>query len=290
MAEDAADIGPLVRIIHRLRGPGGCPWDQAQTHASLAPFALEEAREVMAAIADGDVAGLAGELGDLLLQVLLHAEIAGEAGAFDLRHVMDALAAKLVRRHPHVFGAEGPAADPQEVERRWVAVKAREASGGDATRPWLEAVSRSLPALAEAEALGKRAAQVGFDWFEPEAAWPKVAEETREFREAWAAWEAAGRPEGPERVALAGELGDLLFAAVNVGRLLGIDAESALAGTNERFRRRFARVQELVGPSPDSLRAAGPAAMDAAWNRAKAEQSGAVAGDRVTEEGASAVP
>ena len=290
MADRMPDIGPVARIIQRLRGPGGCPWDQAQTHASLAPFALEEARELMAAIADGDAAELAGELGDVLLQVLLHAEIAAEAGAFDLQDVLDRLAAKLVRRHPHVFGDEGPAADPQEVERRWAAVKAREAAQVDAGRPWLEAVSRALPALAEAEALGKRAAQVGFDWSDPETAWPKVEEETAEFRQAWAAWEAAGRPEGPERLALAAECGDLLFAAVNVARLLGIDAESALAGTNERFRRRFARVQELVGPSPERLREAGLAAMDAAWNQAKGEESRAHPGGMASEEGAATAP
>lgn len=286
MGDAGADLGDLVAIIHRLRAPDGCPWDRAQTHASLAPFALEEAREVMAAIADGRPDQLADELGDLLLQVLLHAEIGAESGAFDLRDVADRLAAKLIRRHPHVFGDQGPARDPQEVERRWAAVKAEEAAREDADAPWLDAVSRTLPALAEAEALGKRAAQVGFDWGDPDAAWPKVAEETGEFQAAWRAWEAAGRAEGPERLHLAAELGDLLFAAVNVARLLGIDAESALAGTNERFRRRFARVQALVGPQPERLRAAGLDVMDAAWNRAKAEERGGAGSDHTGASGA----
>lgn len=272
MDEHAADLADLVAIIHRLRGPEGCPWDRAQTHASLAPFALEEAREVMAAIAAGGADELADELGDLLLQVLLHAEIGAEQGTFDLRAIADRLAAKLVRRHPHVFGDQQPARDPQEVERRWAAIKAEEAAQGDAPALWLDAVARTLPALAEAEALGQRAGQVGFDWREPAAAWPKVAEEMGEFAEAWRRWEAGGRPEGIPRLELAAELGDLLFAVVNVARLLGIDAESALAGTNERFRRRFARVQEWVAPDAEGLRAAGLAALDAAWERAKAEE------------------
>ncbi len=277
MGQGAVDLTELVGIVRRLRAPGGCPWDRAQTHESLTPYALEEAREVAAAIADGDRAGLAGELGDLLLQVLMHAAIAEEEGTFDLQSVVDGLAAKLVRRHPHVFGVEAPAATAAEVERLWAAVKAQEAAEASAPGagqgPWLETVSRALPAVAEAQALGRRASEVGFDWAQPEAAWPKVEEECGEFRAAWDEWAAAGSPaQGAPRVAMAAELGDLLFAMANVARLLRIDAESALAGTNERFRRRFGRVQQLVGPDPEALRLAGLAAMDAAWDRAKAEE------------------
>jgi MazG family protein len=280
LGQGAVDLTELVGIVRRLRAPGGCPWDRAQTHESLAPYALEEAREVAAAIADGDRAGLAAELGDLLLQVLMHAAIAEEEGTFDLQAVVDGLAAKLVRRHPHVFGAEAPAATPADVERLWAAVKAQEAAEASAAAPpdagrgpWLDTVSRSLPAVAESQALGKRASQVGFDWSQPEGAWPKVEEECGEFRAAWAEWAAAGSlAQGAPRAAMAAELGDLLFAVANVARLLGIDAESALAGTNERFRRRFGRVQQLVGPDPEALRRAGLTAMDAAWDRAKAEE------------------
>ncbi len=273
MAETADRFQTLVETVERLRAPGGCPWDRAQTHASLAPFALEEAREVVAAISDGPPSALADELGDLLLQVLLHGVIGAEEGTFGVADILAALQDKLIRRHPHVFGTDPSPNSAAGVERRWAEIKAREARTERRGGGWLEAVSRTLPALAEAEALGSRAAKVGFDWETPEAAWPKVEEEREEFLEAWTHWRAASCPDGEARLAMAAELGDLLFAVVNVARLLGVDAESALVETNERFRRRFARVERDLGPDPQTLREAGLEALNAAWGRAKAAET-----------------
>ena len=257
----------LVEVVRRLRAPDGCPWDRAQTHASLRRYALEEAREVADAITVGDVSGLRAELGDLLLQVCLHAVIAEESGAFGPEAVVEDLTAKLIRRHPHVFDS-APAAGVQDVERLWAEAKRAEAGGGGGQEPWLRAVPRDLPALAEALALGRRAAEVGFDWPEAAQAWPKVAEESAELRKAWASWEAAGRPAGGAAEVEA-ETGDVLFAVANVARLLGLDPEAALLLANARFRRRFAAIEANLPGGPGTLRAAGLPALEAAWQRAK---------------------
>jgi len=236
---------------------------------------------VVVAIDGGRPEALRDELGDLLLQVLLHAVIAEEAGEFTLEDVLECLAAKLIRRHPHVFGSAA-AGSPEEVERRWAEIKAAEAAaerGGAAgvaaaTRSdWLASVPRSLGALAEAQALGARAAEVGFDWPDAQGAWEKVEEESREFASAWRAFSAAGRPAGGTRRAAEDELGDLLLTAVSVARLLGLDAEVALVSANAKFRRRFGEVEVRVGPGPERLRAAGLAAMDAAWQAVKSEET-----------------
>ncbi len=281
----ARELGDACRhvagLVDRLRAPGGCPWDRAQTHESLRPYALEEAREVVTAIEDGDRVALRDELGDLLLQVLLHSAIAAETGHFTLGDVLDGLADKLVRRHPHVFSpipAPIPAPEsPADVERLWTDIKAREAApsaprgtaapgvGAD----WLAAVPRSLGALAEAQALGERASEVGFDWPEAEAAWPKVGEECGEFAEAWTRWRGCDDPDGVLRGTAESELGDVLLAVVQVARLLGLDAELALVSANARFRRRFGAVEARLGPGGARLRAAGLPAMEAAWQHAK---------------------
>ncbi len=274
-AEEEA-FGQLAAIIRRLRGPGGCPWDRAQTHESLRPYALEESREVVVAIAGGRPAELCAELGDLLLQVLLHAAIAEETGTFTLEQVLTGLAGKLVRRHPHVFGA-ATADTPAEVERHWAKIKAAEAAdqapaaaAAAARTDWLSAVPRGLDPLAEARALGVRAAEVGFDWSDAEAAWDKVQEECAEFREVW-------QEPTDQAGALEQEFGDLLLALVSVGRLLGLDAELALVSANAKFRRRFGEVEALVGPGPERLRAAGPDGLDTAWRQVKGAEG---AGDR----------
>lgn len=285
----ARELGDACRhvagLVDRLRAPGGCPWDRAQTHESLRPYALEEAREVVAAIEDGDRVALRDELGDLLLQVLLHSAIAAEMGHFTLGDVLDGLADKLVRRHPHVFAAPPgaiPAPEsPADVERLWTDIKARETASSvargeaaaGASADWLAAVPRSLGALAEAHALGDRACEVGFDWPQAEAAWPKVAEECGEFAEAWTRWRGGDDPAGALRGRAEAELGDVLLAVVNVARLLGLDAEVALMSANARFRRRFGAVEARLGPGGDRLRAAGLPAMEAAWQHAKSGEA-----------------
>lgn len=278
MSGERSAFADLVEIVRRLRAPDGCPWDRAQTHESLRRYALEESREVVVAIEEGRPEALRDELGDLLLQVLLHAVIAEQAGEFDLEAVLRGLADKLVRRHPHVFGTAS-ADDPAAVERRWAEIKAEEAAARGAAgtasaarSDWLAAVPRHLGALAEAQALGQRAAEVGFDWAEPRGAWDKVGEEGAEFAEAWSAYLAAGRPAGGLRRAAENELGDLLLALVSVARLIGLDAEVALVSANAKFRRRFGEVEARVGPGGERLRAAGQAAMEAAWQEVKREE------------------
>jgi MazG family protein len=265
----------LVDIVRHLRAPDGCPWDRAQTHESLRPYVLEEAHEVVLAIAGGDPQAVCAELGDLLLQVCLHAVIAEQAGSFDPAAIVDGLSAKLIRRHPHVFGEAAAAGSPQEVERRWAELKRAEAaaSGRTADAGLLDSVPHGLPALAEAEGLGRRAAEVGFDWPNADAAWPKVTEEREELRAAWRSWEAAGRPNDARRRAVERELGDLLLAVVNVARLLGVNAELALIDANDKFRRRFSRVERDFPGGPGALRAAGLEALEASWQGAKADES-----------------
>ena len=260
MATSAWD--ELLGLIRRLRAPDGCPWDRAQTHRSLRKYALEEAREVCQAVDSEDMDALAEELGDLLLQVVLHAAIAEEEGAFGPDDVVRRLAAKLVRRHPHVFG-ELTAASPEEVAALWASAKAAERAqtGADSgPRPFLDEVPRDLPALAEAQELGRRAAQVGFDWGEAGAAWPKVAEESRELEAAMAAGDQAAAED---------ELGDVLFAVVNTARLLGLDAELALYRTNAKFRHRFAAIEDAARKAGRDLNGLGLDAMEAAWQAAK---------------------
>ena len=258
-----------------LRGPQGCPWDREQTHASLCPYVLEEAREVVAAVDAGTPAALCDELGDLLLQVLLHACLAEEAGAFRLDDVLAGLEGKLIRRHPHVFARE-QAVDARDAQRLWEDAKRAEGQGQDAGL--LAQVPRAGGALAEAQALGRRAATAGFDWPAPRAAWEKVEEERVEFLDAWAeaAKAAAGGPTdvgGPVEE----ELGDLLLALASAARLLGLDAERTLAKANDKFRRRFAVVEAAFGSGgADAMRRAGPAARDRAWRQAKVAAGGAV--------------
>jgi MazG family protein len=261
----------FVRLIARLRAPGGCPWDREQTHASLKPMTLEEAYEVLAAIDEGTDDDLAGELGDLLLQVVFHAQIATEEGRFDVGDVIGHVKDKMVRRHPHVFGTE-TASSSGEVLRNWEALKAaeRKASGKAApAESMLDTVSRSQPAVMEAFQCSTKVARVGFEWPDAGGALDKLEEETRELRA-----EAESTPVDPRRVA--DEVGDLLFTAVNVARLLGVDPESALKAANRKFRRRFGHVEARLredgrGPADATL-----VEMEALWQEAKAgEREGA---------------
>ena len=254
----------LVRTMWRLRQPDGCPWDREQTHRSITKNMVEEAYEAVEAIETDDTAHLVEELGDVLEQVVLHAQIAADDGAFTIDDVVRGLNEKLVRRHPHVFGEHAAASDGGEVVDIWDDVKAAErAAAGEDERPQglLDSVPRSLPALLQCQKISKRAAKAGFEWRSVEGVWDKVAEERAEFeREA---------PGSPERAA---EFGDLLFSLVNVARWEGIDAEEALAGANRKFRRRWSRVEELArerGLEADSL---GDTLLNELWERAKAEE------------------
>lgn len=260
----------LEWICARLRGPGGCPWDREQTHASLRNNLLEECYEVLEALDRGDLEELRRELGDLLMQVFLHAQLAREEGAFDLGDVLAGINAKLIRRHPHVFGqVEAP--DSETVLRNWEAIKAAERGAeGKEGGSLLDGLPRSLPALAFAQAVGRRVARVGFDWTHVDEVWAKVEEEMAELRQ------AANEEER------AGELGDLLFALVNLARWLGVDAEDALRTTNEKFCRRFAWLEAEAARRGVPLERMPLADMDALWEQAKEREA---AGPPAVEEG-----
>jgi tetrapyrrole methylase family protein / MazG family protein len=272
LAPEAAVAGPwaMPAISDRLRRPDGCPWDREQTHASLRKHLLEEAYEVYDALEGGATPELAGELGDLLLQIVLHAQLAAEAGVFDLTDVNAAIATKIVRRHPHVFG-DAEARTATDVNRQWERIKADERSAeanGDGTagttmKGALDGISGSLPALAASQEMQERAANIGYDWPSLEGVLDKVIEETEELREA---------AEGGDDAAWAEEFGDLLFVLVNVARKRGVEAEAAVRAANAKFRRRFASVERQAADRGVALRDLDFEALDALWDSAKAEE------------------
>ncbi len=251
----------LVALIARLRAPGGCPWDREQTHQSVKPMTIEEAYEVAEAIDEGDDHALAAELGDLALQVVFHSQIAADEQRFTVADVLQHVIEKMVRRHPHVFAGE-TASTPEQVLRNWEKVKEAEATArqGAAPQSMLDGVSAALPAVMEAFQMTTKVARVGFDWPDRPSVVAKLDEEVAELKEALA---------GGQRAAAAEEIGDLLFVAVNVARVLGIDPESALKAANRKFRRRFRHVEDRLredgrGPGDSTLQE-----MDALWDEAK---------------------
>lgn len=244
--------------MRRLRAPDGCPWDREQTHASLVPGLLEEAYEVADAIRAGDVANLREELGDLLLQVVIHAQIASEDGRFTIEDVAREIGDKLVRRHPHVFG-ESDARDTGAVLKQWDAIKRTEKKTDDPG--YFAGLTRALPALMLAQKAQTRAARVNFDWNEIADVVAKVDEELRETKEAIASQNAD---------AIADELGDLLFAVVNLVRKNHLDAETVLAAAIEKFIARFHALERELHEQGRQLGAVDLAAMDEIWNRLKA--------------------
>lgn len=251
----------LVAVMARLRGEGGCPWDREQTHASLKRYALEETYELLEAIDEGDDGAIREELGDVLLQVVFHAQMASEERRFAIEEVMTGLRDKLVRRHPHVFGDE-QAADSGAVLRNWEKAKALEkSSDGAQGHSLFTSVPRAMPALARAQRIGDKAAGVGFDWPDAAPVWAKVEEELRELREAAATGEA-NRMEA--------ELGDLLFSVVNLSRFLKVQAEEALTGTIERFQERFAHIERELAARGKTTSEASLEEMDELWEQAKA--------------------
>jgi ATP diphosphatase len=260
----ARDIGRLIDIMAALRTPKtGCPWDLEQNFATIAPYTIEEAYEVADAIARGDLADLRDELGDLLLQVVFHARMAQEQGAFAFGDVVEAITAKLIRRHPHVFGDEG-SQTPHAVEGLWERIKAQEkaARGKPQQAGALAGVPVALPALTRALKLQDKASKVGFDWNDPRAVLQKIREEADEIEAAL----------DGDATAAAAEVGDLLFAAVNLARHLRADPEALLRQTNRKFERRFAAIEQALAANGKAPQDATLAEMDALWDAAKAAE------------------
>jgi nucleoside triphosphate diphosphatase len=279
----SASLAALLEIMERLRSAEGCPWDREQTFASIAPYTIEEAYEVADAIDRSDLPQLKDELGDLLFQVVFHAQMARERGEFDFEAVTAAICEKLVRRHPHVFGAAGRLT-AAEQSAAWENIKARESPRESA----LDGIPRAMPALMRAFKLSKRAARVGFDFEHYGETADKVAEELAEVREAAAAREAAPSPEAAaarEVTASAGvgtapgaegpsaeifeEIGDLLFAAANLARKLDVDAEAALRSANDKFERRFRAMEALAAARDESFASLNLAAQESLWLEVK---------------------
>jgi ATP diphosphatase len=266
------DISRLIEIMQALRTPQtGCPWDLEQNFATIAPYTIEEAYEVADAIAREDLEDLRDELGDLLLQVVFHARMAQEQGAFEFGDVVQSITEKMVRRHPHVFGDED-ADRPDAVRGLWEDIKAKEKAekakrqaDSGVTKPEgaLAGVPAALPALMRAQKLQSKAGRVGFDWNDPYAVLAKIREETEEIEAALACG---------DRAAAGAEVGDLIFAAVNLARHIDCDAEGAVRATNQKFERRFGSIEAALarqgrGPTDATLEE-----MDALWNAAKREE------------------
>jgi nucleoside triphosphate diphosphatase len=274
MSEAERAVGALLDLMARLRDPEhGCPWDRAQSFATIAPYTIEEAYEVADAIEHGDREHLREELGDLLFQVVFHARMAQERGWFDFTAVADGIREKLVRRHPHLFA--GAAIAPEDLVRVWEEQKAQERAAAKAPAPGattvLAGVPRALPALIRAAKLGRRAARVGFDWPDAAAVRSKVVEELQEIGAALRSSGAEGA--AATQQAVAEELGDLLFAVVNWSRHLHIDAETALRAANDKFERRFARMESLAQQRGLELAQLSAVEWDALWNEAKLNAS-----------------
>ncbi len=263
------ELQSFVNTIWRLRQPDGCPWDRKQTHASIAKNMVEEAYEAVDCIEANDPEHLCEELGDVLMQVVLHAQIAADAGEFTIADVARGVDEKLIRRHPHVFG-EASAEDAEDVLAIWDSVKLAEKAAADARAAQadahpaglLDAVPRSLPALMQAQKVSKKAAAVGFEWETTDDVWAKVAEERAEFE-----------AEAPGSEAREMEFGDLLFALVNVARKEGIDAESALRASTMKFRRRWAAMEEAAAQEGTPLEELSTDTLNDLWDSAKEHEA-----------------
>ena len=255
--EDAAQLVRLRAIMHRLRAPGGCPWDAEQTHASLVPNLIEETYETVDTIRRGDFDHLREELGDLLLQVMFHSELADEAGRFNLDDVARGISDKLVRRHPHVF-ATSDAGTSEQVLKQWDEIK--RAEKGHQQEPYLHGVGKGLPALLRAAKLQKKAAKVGFDWPDETGVLAKIREELIEL-------EAAMR--GGDPAAVDEELADLMFSLVNLARFRGSDPELLMEAANRKFEQRFAAMENRLAGNGTDLASASLAEMERAWQACK---------------------
>ena len=258
-----SNIDDLIGVMARLRDPErGCPWDRVQTFATVAPYTIEEAYEVADAIERSDLSGLVDELGDLLFQVVFHAQIARESGAFDFGDVVDAITGKMIRRHPHVF-ADAEESSVAEQSARWEEMKAAERSGGEGAESLLDGVPVALPALIRAVKLQRRAARCGFDWPNADEVFDKISEELREVREA---------VRTGDRLAIHHELGDLLFTIANLARHLDADPESSARVANRKFERRFRELERRARAGGASAETLDVAALDTIWSEIKAEE------------------
>jgi MazG family protein len=266
----------LVGLQARLRAANGCPWDREQTHETLRPYLIEEAYEVLDALDSGDAAHIAEELGDLLLQVVFHAQLGAEAGRFDIADVIEHIHTKMVRRHPHVFG-KVKAETAAQVLKNWEQLKAEERGAGrqpakqaSTRKPEqtsvLDGVPRTLPALLEGYQLTRRAANLGFDWRDAGGILDKLAEEAAELR---------GVLESKDRMRKEDELGDLLFVCVNLARFMGLDAEIALKKANRKFSGRFRDMERLAGARGQRMGELSPEEWEALWEEAKEPQMNA---------------
>jgi MazG family protein len=259
----------LVALQARLRAPGGCPWDREQTHHTLKTFLIEEAYEVLDALDQGDAKELTEELGDLLLQILFHADIAREAGRFDIADVISAIHDKLVRRHPHVFGT-AKADTSEQVLKNWAQLKSEEKQESTPATQLvssvLDGIPRNLPALLEAHQLTRRASQVGFDWETVEGIFTKLREETAELRVALNEADCERREE---------EIGDLLFVVINLARFLGFDPEVALKHSNLKFKSRFKNMEEDASRSGQRLAQLSKEELEVLWEAAKSRERAA---------------
>ena len=260
MANSAGDrFDSLLSLMARLRGDGGCPWDREQTRASLKPYLLEEAYEVLEAIDEGPTDHLVEELGDLLFQVVFHCQVAREQGEFTMADVLDRLSDKMIRRHPHVF-ADRPVADAREALAQWERIKHAEGDSAGQPRSAVDGVPNALPALLRAQRLQVKAGRVGFDWTDWREAWRKVQEELAEVEATLASGDTARVQD---------EMGDLLFSMVNVARLRGIDAEDCLRQAADKFTRRFREVETQMRAAGRRLSDASAEDLDQAWEAAK---------------------
>ena len=261
----------FVALQARLLAPGGCPWDREQTHESLRTYLVEETYEVLDAIDSGETRHLAEELGDVLLQVVFHSQLAANAGRFDISDVIEHIHSKMVRRHPHVFG-EAKASTADQVVKNWEELKAAERKADGAAQgnqskmtnaaSLLEGVSRSQPALMEANQLTRRAARVGFDWPDVAGLFEKLSEETAELKQAILSGDSTAREE---------EIGDLLFVGVNLARFLGIDPEIALKKANRKFSQRFRAMEALSSQAGKSMASMTLDELESLWNQVKAQ-------------------
>ena len=253
----------LVEVMARLRAPNGCPWDREQTHATLKPYLLEETYEALEAIDIGDDDELCKELGDVLLQVVFHAQIAAEENRFGIEEVARAIVDKLIRRHPHVF-ADVEVDGSEQVLQNWEQIKKQERQElGDATPSLLDGIPKQLPALMRAQRMQARVSRQGFDWDQIAGPLDKVEEEFAELRQAWASGETP---------AIEDEFGDLLFALVNTGRFLNVDSEQALRQSTDKFERRFRALEEAVRTSGREISALSLQELDVIWDEIKARE------------------
>jgi len=248
----------LIEIVKTLRGPNGCEWDKAQTRDSLTPYLLEEAHELIDSISENNPSKIKEELGDVLLHIIFQAQIAAEAGEFTIADALQQINAKLIRRHPHVFG-ETKVENVNEIKKNWEEIKLKEGR-----QSLMDGLPKSLPALLQARRVQERAAQVGFDWSTIEPIWAKITEETRELQEAIAT---------RKKDEIIAEFGDLLFTMVNLSRFLDIDPEEALRQTVTKFIRRFQIIETELAAAGKNIKDASLEELDKLWNQSKAEES-----------------